>query len=140
MRVLSDSYKATWKAEIQKVHDADIDTKLGTYFLVNPEMKDPNLFYNGRTFESDRILLTRFRTGSHNLRIETGRHCYPKISRERRLCTCDDGIQTISHVLLHCRLLRHLQNEELDSVEKCFEWEGIYEYLLNASRILNIEC
>ena len=139
-RVLADSYKAAWKAEIVKKHDADIDSKLGTYFLVNPQLKDPNSFFNIRTFELDRILLTRFRTGSHNLQIETGRHCYPRIARESRLCLCKDNIQTISHVLLHCRLLHHLRNEEFTTVEEYFKWEGIYSFLLNASKILRIEC
>ena len=104
LRVLSNSYKTSWQNEFIKEHNNDVNSKLGTYHLVNPQMKNPNVFYNRRTFETDRILLTLFRTGSHNLMIETGRHFHPKIDRENRLCSCSDGIQTISHVLLHCSL------------------------------------
>ena len=51
--------------------------------------------------------MTRYRTGSHNLRIESGRT--PYIPREERLCSCNDDIQTVKHVLLDCRLLAGLR-------------------------------
>ena len=53
--------------------------------------------------EFQRILITRYRTGSHNLAIEKGR--FSGITREQRLCSCNTDIQTIDHVILHCPLL-----------------------------------
>ena len=50
----------------------DIDSKLGAYYEVKPQITQPN-YAKMNLHEIERILLTRYRTGSHNLRIETGR-------------------------------------------------------------------
>ena len=52
--------------------------------------------------------ITRYRTGSHNLRIEKDRWL-PNSNREDRICTCSMGTQTIKHVLLHCPLLNSIR-------------------------------
>ena len=51
-----------------------------------------------------RVCITRYRTGSHNLRIEKDRRL-PNSKREDRICACNSGVQTIKHVILHCPLL-----------------------------------
>ena len=59
----------------------DLDSKLGTYFRMNPEVKPfiapPNIL------EGQRKLITRFRTGSLSLAIELAR--FSKIPCERRV-------------------------------------------------------
>ena len=62
---------------VNKVKDAenhDIDSKLGAYYLINPNLEATNY---ADIFELDRVVLTRYRTGSHNLRIGTGRMMLP---------------------------------------------------------------
>ena len=49
----------------------DIDSKLDSYLQVNPNLQTPS--YNDNQFEIERIHITRIRTGSHNLLIESGR-------------------------------------------------------------------
>ena len=50
----------------------DPQGKLETYARVNPAMEMPQC-YSTALLMFDRILLSRFRTGSHNFRIESGR-------------------------------------------------------------------
>ena len=80
----------------------DPDSKLGTYLLVNPELKTPE--YDLK-FEFQRVVVTRYRTGSHNLRIEKDRRI-PNSKREDRVCGCNMSIQTVKHVFLDCPLLQ----------------------------------
>ena len=51
---------------------------------MNPSLQKP-IYENMIEFE--RVVTTRYRTGSHNLKIETGRR-QPKVGRENRMCTC----------------------------------------------------
>ena len=48
----------------------------GSYLQVNPQLCTPVPQIN--LVEIERISITRFRTGSHNLLLETGRYSYPK--------------------------------------------------------------
>ena len=59
--------------------------KLGAYLQVNPDLCKSN---NNNLFEIDRMRVTRYKVGSHNLKIETGRMCNPVLPREDRLCLC----------------------------------------------------
>ena len=55
-----------------------------------------------------RVEVTRFRTSSHRLKIETGR--WSRIARERRLCDCgQEMIQDEIHVIESCRHLSDLR-------------------------------
>ena len=139
-RIISREYQSTWRENILKAHNDDINSKLGAYFLVNQNIKNPNLLYSKNIFEIERILITRFRTGSHGLLIETGRYHNPRRPRDQRMCSCKEEIQTVHHILIKCKLLQHLRVIELDTVEKYFEWDGIYNFLLHASKVLKIEC
>ena len=92
----------------------DPQGKLGTYARVNPTMETPQCYSTALPmFEPDRILLSRFRTGSHNLRIESGR--WSRLPREERMCRCGPHIQTLDHVVYSCNLLaEHRQHNHRD--------------------------
>ena len=96
-------------------------TKSVTYRAVNPTM-DVHPIYKGCEEPVDdylRMSFTRFRTSSHRLRIETGR--WSRTPRERRLCQCDEGIQSEEHVLMSCpltELLRQKYGVDVDSFEQ----------------------
>lgn len=67
---LINIYTSSWR---QKLSDSiiDVDSKLGTYFRINPMML--SLSNLPDSTENERILISRYRTGSHSLAIEMGR-------------------------------------------------------------------
>ena len=114
--------------KIEQAAREDADSKLGTYLMVNPELKSPK--YEQR-FEFQRVVCTRYRTGSHNLRIEKDRR-YPNSKREDRLCKCNTGVQTVQHVLLVCPLLQ-------DSRQK-YGINSIQNGITNDDFLMEMEC
>ena len=104
--ILSNEFRNTFVAKIRSTADLDINSRLGTYAYINPSLTQPS-FENKLEFQ--RVIITRYRTGSHNLRIESGRT--PYIPREERLCLCNNDLQTISHVMLHCPILTALREK-----------------------------
>ena len=130
------------KQKIRAAHDNDPDSKLGTYLLVIPNIEIPS--YDDNLFEIERIHISRFRTGSHNLFIETGRFMNPRTPRDLRFCTCGNGIQTLRHVLMDCSTVLHSENIDkfrnaFTTVYEFFNWPMLHEYLLCISKALKIE-
>ena len=123
----------------QKISNAaieDKDSKLGAYFDVNPRFQTPT-FTN--IFELDRITISRYRSGSHNLKIESGRCSVPKVERELRMCSCNSEVQTLSHCLLSCPLLQELRTQHgVVSVEQAMSDPSIATYLCEMERVLQI--
>ena len=79
-------------------------------------------------------------SGSHRLRVETGR--WSRTPREARLCRCDDaGIQDERHIIESCSLLDELRQsfENVDFTLKAF-FEGdnaaIAAYIYHALKIV----
>ena len=77
---LHRTFKADREMKINEAATVDEDSRLGTYLSVNPTLCQPTY---DRFLEYQRVVVTRYRTGSHNLRIESGRT--PYIPREERL-------------------------------------------------------
>ena len=67
---------------------------------------------NYRT-EYELVTITKLRTGTHNLHIETDRFKKNKVPREQRKCICDTAIQRAEHILLECPLLQHIKLGEI---------------------------
>ena len=59
--------------------------------------------------------LAKLRSGNHNLRIETGRHCLPKIPENLRICqNCESkDIENEIHFLLECTLNKSKREKTL---------------------------
>ena len=104
IKSLETAFKTTSERKIRAAADADTDSRLGAYLLVNPTLVKPS--YTDK-MEFQRVCITRYRTGSHNLKIEAGRN--PHVPRDERYCCCNTGIQTVRHVLLDCPLLIELR-------------------------------
>ena len=107
---------------------------------MNPE-QIPGEYNN--IFEIERITLTRYRTGSHNLRIEKGRHTYPITPREGRVCKCGDVVQTLRHIILHCPLLQHIRNGGIDDVKffkskEVLSWKDVSKHCKKRKSVQNI--
>ena len=86
--------------KITMKHSQDTNSILGTYYRINPSLKSPVFYNKPLCFESNRITITKFRTGSHHLRIQTGR--MTEENRYSRLCKCNMDIQTVEHMLFSC--------------------------------------
>ena len=121
-----------------KANGDDI-SRLGTYIKVNPQLKQPDQLINSKILEFERILITRYRTGCHNLRIESGRHCNPPLPREERLCQCNEGVQTLHHCLFDCPLLIETQRAfNYSTVEEALNLNDAAKLLLQIEKILQI--
>lgn len=81
-------------------------SKQGQYKAVNPDLTSPKMYRTATLTESDRKILTRYRCGSHKLKIETGR--WDKTPRAQRICPCQVECQTLEHVLYRCARTEHL--------------------------------
>ena len=141
-RVLREENFQKMKTKILNEFDKDIDSKLGTYLQVNPNLDCPA--YSDTIFEIERILITRYRTGSNNLRIETGRIKCPVLPREQRLCLCEVSVQTLHHVLFECEKVRNMENANLfidtfTTVEEFFRLPNVHEHILTISKTLKVE-
>ena len=117
--ILTNDFRTSIAAKINTKSNNDVDSRLGVYLHVNPNLTPPN--YRNNILEFERVLLTRYRCGSHNLKIESGRLCNPKIPREERTCTCKTNIQSLRHCLFECPLLEEVYQEyDYTTIEEAF--------------------
>ena len=126
--------------KIRDAYDTDNSSKLGAYYQVNPNLLTPS--YQGIMFELERIHITLFRSGSHNLFIETGRFSFPRVPRELRICSCGSGIQTLRHVLMECPIVAQKSisfNITFTSMSEFLTWSKLHDYLLIISKVLKVE-
>ena len=127
---LTDSLKSSCEDKIRAAA-TDTDSRLGTYLTLNPTLSKP-VFEDKLEFQ--RTCITRYRTGSHDLQIESGR--LTGTARDQRLCMCCTGIQTISHVLLHCPML--IEIREKYSVVDVVQGVMKENFLLEMERVFGI--
>ena len=76
------------------------------YILLNKDLQPPHYYKLRCLSEHDRIIMTKYRSGSHNLAIQTGRQS--GVERNERLCRCGQ-IQTLPHIILHCDLTKSVR-------------------------------
>ena len=90
-------YRATCMIHLKTKLQSSTSSRREAYRLLNPAL-DASPIYSDDQFipEQHRIAFTRLRTGSHKLRIETGR--WARLPRELRTCPCGD-VQDEEHVL-----------------------------------------
>ena len=124
--------------KIRRKANGDDESRLGMYLQVNPNLVSPT--YRPNTLEFERVMISRYRTGSHNLRIETGRLCNPTTPREERTCRCNTGIQSLAHCLFNCPLLHDLYEKyNFASVEEALNSPDIPKFLLEMEKTLQIQ-
>ena len=84
------------------INRAGKDGHRATYLQINPNLITPDYCSLYKLGETDRLILTKYRSGSHYLNIQKGR-----ISNTREddsSCPCGHGVQTLQHILLSCNL------------------------------------
>jgi len=91
--------------------------KLRTYKLFKKEFCFENYLHFLKL--KDRKHLSKLRTSSHCLTIETGRYTRPATPPEQRLCNlCDQSaIEDEEHFLLHCKFYNTLHEELFNSLK-----------------------
>ena len=88
---------------------------------------------------NQRSFLSRFRVGSHRLRVETGRWTFPKIDFEDRTCLyCDSGvIDDEVHFITQCKLTESNRNSFYSILSK---FDGSFFLLNDADKLKYILC
>ena len=123
--------------KIRREAGIDNDSRLGVYNLINPQLVSPKKRLD--VLESERIIITRYRIGSHNLSIEKGRLNNPPIPREERLCACQQDIQSLRHILFNCPLLTDLYlSFNFTSVNEAMNRIDLFDFLIKMERNLGI--
>ena len=66
-----------------------------------------------------RKAVAKLRSGNHNLRIESGRHCTPKIPEHLRICHyCHSNeIENETHFLLYCNRYKDIRQTVMHDVK-----------------------
>ena len=114
----------------------DVDSRLGTYYRINPLLSKFKPVILHSLTENERILITRFRTGSHSLAIELGR--YSRTDRVNRLCVCRQGIQSVWHIFMECPLTRDLSAGNYRNLFEIFDDRNLHNLLLSITSRLKI--
>ena len=115
-------------------------SKFITYCKLNANLSKHEIYSCSDIAEPYRIAFTRLRTGSHRLRVETGRWC--RMPREARVCRCDDAsVQDERHIIESCSLLGELRlaYENIDfTLEAFFEGDlaAVAAYTYHALKII----
>ena len=136
-KVLKERLCNEWGVKLRQKAGNDENSRSGVYLLVNPQLSPPKHQMN--ILETERITISRYRSGSHNLRIETGRLSNPQVPREERICRCGTGIQSLRHVLSECPILADLYEENgFTSIEQALNDVNIVKFLLKMERTLGI--
>lgn len=131
---LSKECSESWSRKFEAAA-ADRDSKLATYHRVNPLLQKFVLPVTNLT-ENERILLTRFRTGSHSLAIETGR--FSNTPRENRLCLCG-SVQTVLHIFTDCPLTRDLLvDKPYVNLQSIFDDPHVHSLIVSIAKPLKL--
>ena len=102
-----ETSKNKMKEDIVKKTQVHSFSVLDDYVRINPTFESPTFYHKYTICERERQLLTKYRSGSHYLKINTG--YYQRTPIEARLCKCNE-VQTLTHVLFQCpftKAMRH---------------------------------
>ena len=110
---------------------------LDDYVLINDNLQSPKFYHEYILTEVDRHIVTRYRCGSHFLKINTGR--YNRSPIEKRLCKCKQ-VQTLQHVLFECILTEPMRHGNFPSNFNDFFTNSVFAAtkLCQMERILKI--
>ena len=123
-----------WKLKFTSEFDNDSDSRLGTYCGDNPSL-EKYVPQAQNIMEVERMLVTRYRTGSHSLSIELGR--YSNIPRMNRLCICGK-LQSVWHLFVECPLTWSMCNRDYRNLSEIFADDDVHKQLLSISKVLKI--
>lgn len=137
-----NEHKEAIRVKIMQKNSINPDSILGTYLKVNPQLEPPKLYKDLNCHETDRMIISRYRVGSHRLNIQAGR--LRNVKMEERMCKCSTSIQTLEHVLFDCTLteiIRHthiVQTHDLQSFFNHNDYVKISSTLKAIEKVLRI--
>jgi hypothetical protein len=104
--------------------------KLRTYRKFKKDTSCVNYVNNSGLTWFQKRTIARFRLSDHKLKIETGRHCRPRLPPEQRTCFhCKDCIEDEAHFLVNCPLYQHLRNRHIITRECLSESDNLVSIL-----------
>ena len=106
-----DTFEAKTKQNIMRKTSVSSDSKLKVYVSINSSLQSPELYNEYKLSEIDRCIITRYRCGSHYLKINT---CHYTRSLTGSLCICKKE-QTLQHVLFECVYTQPIRHSEFPS-------------------------
>ena len=113
-----DDFNKTMKDMITKKLEKGKCLALQDYMLLNKSLVVPDFYKTYLLSETDRKIVTRYRTGSNFLKTTTG--YYSRTAIEDRLCKCGH-IQNLEHVIFKCPYTSPMRHGDFpDSLEGFF--------------------
>ena len=129
---MQGTYKSSWNDKILAATENDIDSKLGTDYRINPELKRfvprPQVIveYWLRDIERDLIHFRLSWADTNN------------IPRLERLCCCGTNRQNPWHVFSECPLTIPLIDTSYPDLQPIFLDEKVHQHLLIRTKKLKI--
>ena len=101
---------------MKDINDSIRNPILRTYCKFKSKWRKESYLYMSNPLY--RTSIARFRTSSHSLLIETGRHCNPPIPANSRICKyCkQNALDDEKHMLIHCDFLSKERNVFLTDI------------------------
>ena len=88
---------------LEKISSSTAGYKMRTYGKIKTVVKmEPYMM--SKLNKSEKIQISKFRVGDHNLHIETGRHCKPKTPIDKKTCCNCNKVEDEVHFLVDCLL------------------------------------
>ena len=125
------------KASVERKSTDNPNGKLYLYKQINLSLSPLNI-YDENILETDRLIITKYRTGCHYLKVETGR--WTRIPHNERLCSCGIEIQDLSHVILQCEKLTSYRTFNVNDLYSFFHLptNTIVKVLMHAEKELHL--
>ena len=136
-RFYANQCKSEMIKHIQLKGGNNEENNYGPYNKINPQMVSPDFYHQILCLETDRILITKYRTGSHRLKIQTDR--WRNIPQDKRMCLCNTSIQTLQHVLCDCPLLENARRIHKITSKSVNEIMNTSEYQILAAFLRTVE-
>ena len=101
------AFQSKLKKDVMKKTLIHSYSALDDYIQINPSLATPEYNMKYTLSEYDRQMVTKYKTGSHFLKIATG--YFQRTPTEKRKCCCGE-IQSLEHVILHCPITSRLRD------------------------------
>ena len=109
-------YRESFETEMKNkitTKSTSMDSIYHEYISLNPNIVTPDFYETYKSSEPNRMIVTKYRTGSHFLHIHRGRAT--GTDRNERYCRCL-LVQTLSHVLFDCAYTKSIQNANYPTI------------------------
>ena len=102
-----NQFTDTTKENVRSKSTTQVYGLLKDYIGINRDLSIPEFYSKYLLRETERLILTKYRSGSHNLKIVTG--SFYRTPLEERKCKCKE-IQTLHHVIFDCTFTQMIRD------------------------------